>query len=155
MTHNTAVRKGVRMRTTLIIVGLFLFCMVVGNLAGAILALATNYIFGGMGFNLQVQAPLAYKALMYCIALYPPFLTLTVITASLRRLPGRGLPASMAYLVTVCLCFFSGTYLARGMEIESRPTYALVLFVPAAVIIAVGLLLSRRRRPDITQEQQP
>lgn len=154
MTENRDVWKRT-VRAILIGVAVFLFCLVAGSIAGWAMALATNYMFGGMGFNMQVRAPLAYKALMYCLSLYLPFLMLTVIVASLRRLPGRGLPASLAYLTYSGQLFANGMYHARGMQIESRPFYALVLFVPAVVIIALGRLVSRRSIPVIMREQQP
>lgn len=146
VTFDTVARCAVikNMRATLIVIAVFIFCLVAGMLAGLPLALATNYLFGGMVFGLQARVPLAYKALMYCSSLYLPFLALTVIAATWRRLPGRGLMAGLAYQTVATFLFATETYMARGMEMDSRLAYALTLFVPAAVFIALGYVVSRR-----------
>jgi hypothetical protein len=95
---------------------------------------------------LQTSAPLAYKCLLYACGLYIPFLALTYITSAVRSIPGRGLPAVLAYLALVTPLFAKGMFLIRGMDIESRTTYFCVLFVPVIALVAFGQLAAGTRR---------
>ena len=130
------------MRRMLAVLGLYLLCLLAGIFAGMLLGVAVGSYTGSM----QYESPFAYKGLMYGCYLYVPFLVLTLVTAAFHQLPGRGLLAGLAYLALCVYLFTLKLWPARGMEMESRVDYALVLFVPAAFILLLGYLVARKAK---------
>jgi len=131
-----------KMRSLLVFVLAFVLCLFVGFAVSLVGALVCNLVAGGV----QTRFPGVYKALMYASSLYGTFLVLTIITAMVRSVPSRGLPAILAYIAIAAHLFVNDMFLAMGMEIDSRPIYAVMMFAPVVVYVILGLWLGHTRR---------